>query len=179
MTTLRPLFIPGGGSSAGLLENMVTMVTLGHHHGDAVETFLCASFSGQIRTFMPKSYLTGRGRRHSSWYPAGGGDQKGRRFLPFTPAKPVCFIAGTSYRQKVKDLLRELARDRRWVYTNLASAMREGSPISFGRPSGHRAFLGLPGQTGMTTSARNKNAGLPRPASGKNRRFACPVSAMT
>lgn len=39
-------------------EHGYNKVALGHHHDDAVETFLMSIlYSGQIRTFMPKSYL--------------------------------------------------------------------------------------------------------------------------
>lgn len=113
-------------------EHGYNKVALGHHHDDAVETFLMSIlYSGQIRTFMPKSYLdrTGVTVIRPLVYLREREIKKAAEFLPFTPAKPVCTIAGTSYRQKVKDLLRELTRDRRWVYTNLASAMREGNPI--------------------------------------------------
>ena len=113
-------------------EHGYNKVALGHHHDDAVETFLMSIlYSGQIRTFTPQ-VLPGPDRGDGNPAPgvlAGTGDKKGRRFFCLLPCKAGLFDCGTSYRQKVKDLLRELTRDRRWVYTNLAAAMREGNPI--------------------------------------------------
>ena len=128
----RAVHTCGGGLVRFAREHGYNKVALGHHHDDAVETFLMSIlYSGQIRTFMPKSYLdrTGVTVIRPLVYLREREIKKAVDFLPFTPVKPVCSIAGTSYRQKVKDLLRELTRDRRWVYTNLAAAMREGNPI--------------------------------------------------
>ncbi|NLY88198.1 MAG: tRNA 2-thiocytidine biosynthesis protein TtcA [Firmicutes bacterium] len=113
-------------------EHGYNKVALGHHHDDAVETFLMSIlYSGQIRTFLPKTYLDRSGVTviRPLVYLREREVKKAASFLPFTPVKPVCSYAGTSYRQKVKELLRELTRERRWVYTNLAAAMREGNPI--------------------------------------------------
>jgi len=113
-------------------EHGFNKVALGHHHDDAVETFLMSIlYSGQICTFLPKTHLdrTGVTVIRPLVYLREREVKKAASFVPFTPAKPVCSFAGASYRQKVKELLRELTRERRWVYTNLAAAMREGNPI--------------------------------------------------
>lgn|SRR5690554_380600 len=112
-------------------EQGFNKVALGHHHDDAVETFLMSIlYSGQIRTFLPRTHLSRTGVTviRPLVYLREKEIKKAARFLPYTPAKPVCPYDGASYRKKVKDLLKTLTRERRWVYTNLAAAMREGNP---------------------------------------------------
>src|SRR5690554_4795308 len=112
-------------------EHGFNKVALGHHHDDAVETFLMSIlYSGQIRTFLPRTHLSRTEMTiiRPLVYLREKEIKKAARFLPYTPAKPVCPYDGASYRKKVKDLLKTLTRERRWVYTNLAAAMREGNP---------------------------------------------------
>lgn len=118
-------------------EHGYNKVALGHHHDDAVETFLMSIlYSGQICTFLPKTHLSRTGVTviRPLVYLREREIKKAAAFVPFTPVKPVCSFAGTSYRQKVKELLKKLTRERRWVYTNLAAAMREGNPIQLWPP---------------------------------------------
>ncbi len=118
-------------------EQGFNKVALGHHHDDAVETFLMSIlYSGQIRTFMPRTYLdrTGITVIRPLVYLREREIKKAVRFLPYTPLEPVCPYGEFSYRKKVKDLLNTLTRERRWVYTNLAAAMREGNPIQLWPP---------------------------------------------
>lgn len=106
-------------------------LALGHHHDDAVETFLLSIlYSGQIRTFTPKAHMDRSGitvirplsylREHEI--------KKGITLTGFTPLASRCPLDCTSQRAVVKNLLRELTRDNRFVYTNIAAAMRAGRP---------------------------------------------------
>lgn len=113
-------------------EHGFNKVALAHHHDDAVETFLMSIiYSGQIKTFLPKTYLdrTGLTVIRPLAYLREKEIKKAGEFLGYTPVPKVCPYDGRSYRQKTKELIANLTRDRRWVYTNLAAAMREGRPI--------------------------------------------------
>ena len=93
-------------------------------------------YSGQIRTFAPKTYLD-RSRvtvirplvylREQEIIAA-------RRFLPYKPVPKSCPFDGFTYRQKVKELIAQLNSENRWVYPNLAKAMRAGRPVELWPP---------------------------------------------
>jgi len=113
-------------------ENGFQKVALAHHHDDAVETFLMSIiYSGQIKTFLPKTYLdqTGLTVIRPLVYVREKEAKKAQVFMDYTPVPKVCPYDGNSYRQKTKELLRELVKDKKWVYTNLAAAMRGGRPM--------------------------------------------------
>lgn len=106
-------------------------LALGHHHDDAVETFLLSIlYSGQIRTFTPKAHMDRSGitvirplsylREHEI--------KKGVALTGFTPLASRCPLDCTSQRAVVKNLLHDLVHDNRFVYTNIAAAMRAGRP---------------------------------------------------
>ncbi len=112
-------------------------IALAHHHDDAVETFLMSIiYSGQIRTFLPKTYLDRSQvtvirplvylREHEII--------AARQFLPYQPAANNCPFAGSTYRQKVKELIAKLNTENKWVYPNLAKAMRAGRPVELWPP---------------------------------------------
>lgn len=118
-------------------ENGFQKVALAHHHDDAVETFLMSIiYSGQIKTFLPKTYLERSGLTviRPLVYLREKEVLKAQEFYDYSPAPKVCPYDGNSYRQKTKELIRELTRDRRWVYSNLAAAMREGRPSELWPP---------------------------------------------
>ncbi|HAH96574.1 MAG TPA: tRNA 2-thiocytidine(32) synthetase TtcA [Firmicutes bacterium] len=112
-------------------------LALGHHHDDAVETFLLSIlYSGQIRTFTPKAHMDRSGitvirplcylREHEV--------KKGIALTGLTPLASRCPLDCTSQRAVVKNLLRDLAHDNRFVYTNVAAAMRAGRPCELWPP---------------------------------------------
>jgi len=112
--------------------NGFNKVALAHHHDDAVETFLmCSLYSGQIRTFLPRSELDGSGLVviRPLVYLREKEIRKTTEFTGFVPVPSPCPYNCQTQRQRVKELIRELTREHRWVYTNLASAMRYGNPI--------------------------------------------------
>lgn len=113
-------------------------LALGHHHDDAVETFLMSIlYSGQIRTFTPKAHMDRSGitvirpliylREHEV--------KKGAALTGFTPLASRCPLDCTSQRAAIKNLLRELVHDNHFVYTNVAAAMRAGRPCELWPPA--------------------------------------------
>ena len=105
-------------------------VALAHHHDDAVETFLMSQlYSGQLQTFLPKSFLDKSGLTviRPLVYLR---EAKIRQFieeLPYEPMPSRCPLQGKTHRWKVKELIRELTSENESVYTNIAAAMREGA----------------------------------------------------
>ncbi|MGQ9780136.1 MAG: tRNA 2-thiocytidine biosynthesis TtcA family protein [Bacillota bacterium] len=102
-------------------------VALAHHHDDAVETFLLSLlYAGKLQTFRPKTELRGgltlirplvylreaEIRRHLG-------------LLGFDPVPSGCPYEAHTHRRKVKELIHHLCRENRFVYTNLAAAMRQ------------------------------------------------------
>jgi tRNA(Ile)-lysidine synthase TilS/MesJ len=119
-------------------ENGFNKVALAHHHDDAVETFLMSIlYSGQVRTFLPRTELerTGLVAIRPLVYLREKEIRKAIEFTGYTPVASPCPYDGKTQRQKVKELLRSLTKESRWVYTNLAAAMREGSPMELWPPS--------------------------------------------
>ncbi|NLY90952.1 MAG: tRNA 2-thiocytidine biosynthesis protein TtcA [Firmicutes bacterium] len=113
-------------------------VALAHHHDDAVETFLMSIlYSGQIRTFSPKTYLdrTGITVIRPLVYLREAEIKAARKFIPYQPVARSCPFDGYTYRQKVKDLLTALNKDNPWVYGNVAKAMRAGRPVLLWPPA--------------------------------------------
>lgn len=113
-------------------------VALAHHHDDAVETFLMSIlYSGQIRTFLPKTYLD-RAKLtviRPLVYLREDEIKAAREFIPYQPVARSCPFDGYTYRQKVKDLINTLNEDNSWVYGNLGKAMRAGRPLVLWPPA--------------------------------------------
>lgn len=108
------------------------VLALAHHQDDAIETFLLSLlYSGQLKTFMPKTYLERsevRVIRPLVYFTEA--EVKGA--LKYTGEKPIkdpCPFSGSTQRTKVKALLKTLVRENPNVYTHLLSAMREGKKI--------------------------------------------------
>jgi tRNA(Ile)-lysidine synthase TilS/MesJ len=113
-------------------------IALAHHHDDAVETFLMSIlYSGQIRTFMPKTYLDRVGLTviRPLVYLREAEIIAAQEFIPYAPVAPSCPFDGYTYRQKVKDLIHTLNQEHPWVYANLARAMRAGRPLLLWPPA--------------------------------------------
>lgn len=122
-------------------EHGYNKIALAHHHDDAVETFLMSIiYSGQIRTFLPKTYLDRAQvtvirplvylREHEII--------AAQPSVPYQPVANNCPFAGLTYRQKVKELIAELGAENSWVYPNLAKAMRAGRPVELWPPEWER-----------------------------------------
>lgn len=114
-------------------------VAYAHHHDDAVETFLMSIlYAGLIKTFQPKTHLGRTGVtviRPLSYLRARDISKAFSTFLDYTPLPSPCPAADKSQRAKVRGLLKMLVRENRFVYTNLAAAMREGRPIELWPPA--------------------------------------------
>lgn len=112
-------------------ERGFNRVAFAHHHDDAVRTFLMSIlYSGKVQTFLPRTDLDGglalirplvylREREIKHYLPLTG----------FAPVGSGCPYEAGTQRQEVKDLLARLCRENRFVYTNLAAAMRAGGVL--------------------------------------------------
>ena len=107
-------------------------VAYAHHLDDAVETFFMGLLSsGQINTFLPKTFLT----RSNVTVIRPLVYVREREIKKFTSAdkfnivKSPCPIDGTTNRQKIKNLIAELGKDFPDLFNHLAAAMRKDSVI--------------------------------------------------
>ena len=102
-------------------------VALAHHNDDAVETLLLNLLnSGQLKTFLPCTYLSKTGItviRPLLFYREAEVIANGRE-LGLVPLKNPCSYDGTTQRQSMKDLVAELSGRIPHLYDHLASAMR-------------------------------------------------------
>ncbi|GAW27735.1 tRNA 2-thiocytidine biosynthesis TtcA family protein [Carboxydocella sp. ULO1] len=107
-------------------------VAYAHHYDDAVETFLMSIlYSGQIQTFQPKTWLD----ESQLWvirplvYFREKEIRRAGKELGIQPIPSPCPLDGYTKRAEVKELLRQLGRQNRQVFANVAAAMREGTPV--------------------------------------------------
>lgn len=113
-------------------ENGYNVVALAHHHDDVVETFLMSIiFSGQIKTFLPRTELERSGItaiRPLAYFR----EAEVRAALPltgFTPVPSPCPVDGRTKRAEVKALIRNLSQHDPRIFSNLAAALRQGRPL--------------------------------------------------
>ncbi len=124
-------FLRRGAINRFAKNNNYNRVALAHHYDDAVETFLMSIlYSGQIRTFLPRTDLQRSGLtsiRPLVYFR----EAEIIELLPLTQFKPVpapCGVAGHTQRAVTKDLIRSLCKNNDAVFHHLASAMRAGRP---------------------------------------------------
>ena len=113
-------------------------VALAHHHDDAVETFLMSIlYSGQNRTFLPKTQLDRSGLTviRPLVYLREYEVMKATELTGFKPIPSPCPYNCNTQRQRVKELIASLTREHRCVYTNLAAAMRQGDTAELWPPA--------------------------------------------
>lgn len=105
-------------------------VVLAHHNDDAVETFLLNLFnSGQLKTFLPVTYLTRSELtvlRPLIYYRESEIVEYGKA-IALNPLKNPCPFDGHTQRQDMKELIVTLSKDNPELYSHLASAMRTAS----------------------------------------------------
>jgi tRNA 2-thiocytidine biosynthesis protein TtcA len=125
-------FLRRGAMNRFARENGYNVVALAHHHDDVVETFLMSIiFSGQIKTFLPRTELDRSGItaiRPLVYFR----EAEVRAALPligFTPVSSPCPLDGQTKRAEVKKLIRDLSRHDPRIFSNLAAALREGRPL--------------------------------------------------
>jgi tRNA(Ile)-lysidine synthase TilS/MesJ len=119
-------------------EDGYNVVALAHHHDDAVETFLMSViFSGQIKTFLPRTELerTGLTVIRPLVYFREAELKKAIQITNFKPVPSPCPADGLTKRAETKELIRELCRHDKRVFNNLAAVIREGRPMELW-PSG-------------------------------------------
>ena len=119
-------------------------VALAHHHDDAVETFLMSLlYSGKLQTFLPKSHLDQSGLTviRPLVYLREAEIAQLIKSLSFMPMPSRCPLQGKTHRWKVKTLIRDLTRENRFVYTNLAAAMRRDGVVELWPPLPSREEL--------------------------------------
>lgn len=108
-------------------------IAYGHHYDDAVETFLMSIiYSGQIKTFEPKSYLSRQGIyviRPLVYMREQEIVEANSQLLDWEPLASSCPYDGTTKRAEIKELIGQFTDDKQ-IFYNLASAMREGTEIN-------------------------------------------------
>jgi len=104
-------------------------VAFAHHFDDAVETFLMSIlYSGQVYTFLPKTYLDRTGVTvirplvYIREKEIIGFSQK----LGVKPIPSPCSLDGSTKRAEIKALLREQRKTNKNVFAHIAAAMRDG-----------------------------------------------------
>lgn len=130
-------FLRRGAMNRFAGENGYNVVALAHHHDDAVETFLMSIiFSGQIKTFTPRTELarTGLTVIRPLIYFREFELKKAIRLTGFDPLPSACPMDGKSKRMEIKALLKSFYRHDRRIFTNLAAAMRDGRPMELWPP---------------------------------------------
>ncbi len=123
----RCAFFRRGAINRIAAANGYHKLALGHHHDDAVETFLMSIlYSGQITTFTPVTPQERAGLTiiRPLVYLREKEIRAAKRFFPFEPISSCCPRDGNSTRAAVKDLIRDLSQENNSVYENLSAAMR-------------------------------------------------------
>lgn len=108
-------------------EHGYNKLALGHHHDDAVETFLMSILhSGQITTFLPVTPQDRSGITviRPLIYLREKEILKAKEFFPYQAVDSCCPLDGNSTRSKIKDLIKELNSENKSLYNNLGAAMR-------------------------------------------------------
>jgi tRNA 2-thiocytidine biosynthesis protein TtcA len=127
-----------GAMNSFAREKGFNKVALAHHHDDAVETFLMSIlYSGQNRTFLPKTQLDRSGLTviRPLVYLREFEVRRATELTGFTPVPSPCPYNCNTQRQWVKELIASLTREHRWIYTNLAAAMRHSDKLELWPPA--------------------------------------------
>lgn len=125
-------FLRRGAMNRIAKEDGYNVIALAHHHDDAVETFLMSViFSGQIRTFLPRTELdrTGLAVIRPLVYFRESELKKAIPITNFQPVPSPCPADGLTKRAETKELIRKLCRHDKRVFNNLAAVIREGRPM--------------------------------------------------
>lgn len=125
-------------------ENGYNKIAYAHHNDDAVETFLMSLFySGQIRTFLPNTYLdrTELTVIRPLIYFREAELKETTAIHGFIPIDSPCPFNGKTKRQEIKELIAVLGKDNPMLYAHLAAGMRENSIIELWPPQQNRLQL--------------------------------------
>jgi len=117
-------------------ENGFNRVAFAHHHDDAVETFLMSIlYCGKIQTFLPRTDLEGGlSIIRPLVYLREAEIRRQQSLGSFSPVASGCPYETGTQRKHVKDLIRRLCRENRFVYDNLTNAMRAGRILELWPP---------------------------------------------
>jgi len=110
-------------------NNRYNKVAFAHHYDDAVETWLMGLlYSGQLGTFMPKTYLDRTDVTVIRPFAyirereiVNAGIKLGLKAVP-----SPCPLDGYTQRTRVKELIHSLCQENPLVFDHLASSMRQG-----------------------------------------------------
>lgn len=130
-------FLRRGAMNRFAGEHGYNVVALAHHQDDAVETFLMSIiFSGQIKTFLPRTELERSGVTviRPLVYFREDELKKAIELIGFSPIPSPCPIDGQTKRAETKELIRKLTSYDNRIFNNLASAMRGGRSIELWPP---------------------------------------------
>jgi len=125
-------FLRRGAMNRFAMENGYNVIALAHHHNDAVETFLMSIiYSGQIKTFLPRTELdrTGLTVIRPLVYFREAELRTALQITNFQPVPSPCPADGLTKRAEIKELIRKLCRHDKRIFNNLAAVIREGRPI--------------------------------------------------
>ena len=125
----RCAYFRRGAVNAYALANGYNKVAYAHHYDDAVETFLLSIFySGQIKTFLPSTYLSESELTviRPMVYLREKEVSEAKKFVGFQPIKSPCPLDGCTKRHEIKELIRDLVRDNKMVFYNISAAMCQG-----------------------------------------------------
>ena len=123
-------FFRRGAINGFAREHGYNKVAYAHNHDDAVDTFFMNLFySGQIKTFLPATYLSRSDItviRPILYFR----EQEMREAIALhgqQPCAPSCPFNGNTKRQRAKDLIEALSKENPLLYEHLAAAMRQSA----------------------------------------------------
>jgi len=125
-------------------ENGYNKIAFAHHHDDAVETFFMELlYSGQLKTFLPKTYMDRSGLTliRPLLYFRETQLAQSQALHGYTPVPSPCPFNGKTKRQEIKEMLAAMEQKNPGVYAHLASAMRSKEAAELWPPVPTRAEL--------------------------------------
>lgn len=125
-------------------EHGYNKIAYAHHHDDAVETFFMnLLYSGQLKTFLPKTYLSRMELTviRPLIYFRESELRAAQTLHQFLPVDSPCPYDGHTKRQTVKELIDRLNADNTALYSHLASAMHSNSVSELWPPELNRAAM--------------------------------------
>ncbi|AZR74451.1 tRNA 2-thiocytidine(32) synthetase TtcA [Anoxybacter fermentans] len=126
----RCAYFRRGAVNSYAKERGCNKVAYAHHYDDAVETFLLSIlYSGQVSTFLPRTYLTESKLTviRPLVYLREKEIREAKKFTGYEPIISPCPMDGCTKRAEVKNLIRQLTRKNKMVFYNVAAAMCENS----------------------------------------------------
>lgn len=123
-------FFRRGAINGYAKEHGYNKIAYAHNHDDAVETFFMnLMYSGQLKTFMPKTYLSRTELtviRPLLYFR----EEEMREAIALhgqEPCAPGCPFNGHTKRQRAKELIAEISIENPKLYEHLAASMHENA----------------------------------------------------